>query len=71
MIVQLWQWFAVPLGMPEVGVLHTYGLLTLYGLVFARLRKNEDEPEMAECVAKAIVFPSMAWASGWIAHLFM
>lgn len=71
----LWYWFAVPLGLPAIGMAHAYGLSALLvcitgGISAALFRKNDDTSPSTRMVALAIGF-AICLGCAWVAHKFM
>ena len=71
----LWGWFVVPLGVPEVSMLHAVGLmLALRALVGFSGKPQPDKPEdkmvalraLGRVLAVATVAPGAALAVGWV-----
>jgi hypothetical protein len=71
----LWGWFVVPLGVPEVSMLHAVGLmLALRALAGFSGKPQPDKPEdkmvalrvLGRVLAVAIVTPGLALAVGWV-----
>lgn len=66
----LWAWFVVPLfNAPTLSIAYAIGLsVSARVLVGWSTGKNDDE--FAEAAAKAIGYPLIVLAYGWIIHLF-
>jgi hypothetical protein len=71
----LWGWFVVPLGVPEVSMLHAVGLmLALRALAGFSGKPQPDKPEdkmvalraLGRVLAVATVAPGAALAVGWV-----
>lgn len=65
----LWGWFAVPLGAPEVGTWQMCGLLILYAIVQMRPRKQPKDP-MVWTLTFALMF-LLLWGFGALCHVWM
>ena len=71
----LWGWFVVPLGVPEVSMLHAVGLmLALRALAGFSGKPQPDKPEdkmvalraLGRVLAVATITPGLALAVGWV-----
>ena len=71
----LWGWFVVPLGVPEVSMLHAVGLtLALRALAGWTAKPQPDKPEdkmvalraLGRVLAVATITPGAALAVGWV-----
>jgi len=71
----LWGWFVVPLGVPEVSMLHAVGLmLALRALAGFSGKPQPDKPEdkmvalraLGRVLAVATITPGAALAVGWV-----
>lgn len=60
----LWRWFAVPLGVPEIGWAHAAGLLLLLGMTRSRLHKSQPPGGMEWLMY--VIWPAIALAVGFI-----
>ncbi len=76
-IVKLWSMFAVPLGVPAIGIAHAIGIAILASVVVARKSKARDLKGMSrgevwgEVIGHAVLGPLLIWGMGGVAHLFM
>lgn len=59
----LWGWFAVPLGLPPIGVAMAVGLSTIVSLMTSS-HKSEDEHPFLTYILKLVLLLGI----GWIAH---
>lgn len=59
----LWGWFAVPLGLPPIGVAMAVGLSTIVWLMTSS-HKSEDELPFITYILKLVLLLEI----GWIAH---
>jgi hypothetical protein len=72
----LWGWFAVPLGLPVVGVVQAMGVALLVGLLTyrsittAKLEQSAQE-KWTDAIASAITTPSVALGVGWCIKQFL
>ncbi len=70
----LWGWFAVPMGLPALGVAHVWGLALLIGLATYQSRINlaSEELEFSEIVVSSLVegtsVCTIVLGAGYIAH---
>jgi len=56
----IWAWFVVPLGVPAIGVLHAWGLVVLWGLITADVKRHTyDECETGAAKIMAAVLGSL------------
>jgi hypothetical protein len=70
-LVDLWVWFAVPLGVMAIGKAHAYGLCVLFTM-FEGYRHNPDEDNsMGAVIVGTVVFPLVVWFFGWLMKEFM
>jgi hypothetical protein len=74
--VTLWQWFAIPLGLPHVGYAHAYGIRTLSWMFHVVILPNENDGYTSAKrsrlrVGMAFFVPLWSVLMGWIAHSFM
>ena len=76
----LWGWFVVPLGVPEVSMLHAVGLtLALRALAGFSGKPQPDKPEdkmvalraLGRVLAVATITPGLALAVGWVVRVAM
>lgn len=67
----MWLWFVVPLGMPEIGKAHIYGLTLLLVSSVTQVKEDEDVPSLAHSIAVGLVKPSVLLVAGYVTHLFM
>jgi hypothetical protein len=82
----LWGWFAVPLGLPPVGLWHAAGLRIVYGTltghgwipgavatmeIYKRLIPENDFLPKWGAILLGILSPAIAIAIGWVVHLLM
>lgn len=65
--VQLWAWFAVPLGAPAIGLLHGLGLRVLCASVVYHGARRDEGP--ARLLIEGFVLQAMLLAFGWIFSL--
>lgn len=67
--VTMWGWFAVPLGMHEIGKAHAYGLVAMVGLL--RPYRKEEDTGIGVKIAYAALAPALTLLIGWICHSLM
>lgn len=77
-MVLMWRWFVVPLGMPELLPTQAFGidtLISMFRYVPAAPTKDPTTKEalviMRKGTPKIIAMPLMTLAFGWAAHWFM
>jgi hypothetical protein len=64
----LWRWFAVPLGIPSISVVHGIGIDLLVSLL---VFKPIDLKASADDCLKAVFVPVIALVIAWPVHLLM
>lgn len=76
--MSLWQWFAVPLGAPTIGILHALGLVLLAQFPFTGVILNLDRIDreaMKSARVQALrtgvrtVVILTLWLMGWVYHV--
>jgi hypothetical protein len=67
----LWAWFAVPMGLPPIGVAMACGLSTVVALLTLDASVKRDEPNLALAVAGGIFIPLFALALGAVIRTFL
>lgn len=72
----MWKWFAVPLGVPAIGVAHAIGLAAIVAMMAKSYEDNaENERSGNEKLARAwaigLLGPLFALIFGWIVKGFM
>jgi uncharacterized membrane protein len=71
-IYKMWNWFIVPLGAVEIGILHAYGLSLMVGIVFAFAVQNEDKKKNAAVsILELLMNNALVLLFGWFVHLLM
>jgi hypothetical protein len=76
-LVSLWGWFVVPLGVPGIGIAHAIGISILASLFLFGLAtdKSSEEQEgwvkVIHAFVKALAGSLFAWGMGAIVHGFM
>lgn len=72
-LVYLWTWFAVPLGVPEITYVHALGIsalsqkLTHHGFIV--YKNHELDPTVAQL---ALTFSMLSsWLVGWVVNFWM
>lgn len=66
----LWLWFVVPLGAPPIGTAWAIGL----GCLVSRLSLADIATPvlgLSKVISETVIWLSLIWLTGWIAHLFM
>lgn len=71
-LYKMWGWFLVPLGLPQIGMAHAWGLAILIGMftVRSKIQSKDKKERIAEGVTMALS-PFMALLFGYIAHRMM
>ena len=67
-LMLLWRWFVVPLNVPEIGVAHATGLMTLARLCSPG--KSTGKP-FKEVAAEALGFVVISLLIGYVASMLM
>jgi hypothetical protein len=71
-LMVLWGWFLIPLGLPAIGLSHAIGLSTLIGLVTHQMPSEGPSSDRTERgLLWALVVPAISLFIGWIAKQFM
>jgi hypothetical protein len=83
-ITRLWTWFAVPLGVPAIGLAHAAGLTTLVATIrfsaaaagnrSASQSTFTDEQRLVDIrstVLGMVIVPAVSLGVGYLAHWFM
>lgn len=66
----MWMWFIVPLGLPEIGIAHAWGISMAIGmLTVSHVYKEDKEP--LKSFANMIFAPLVLLGIGYIVHSFM
>ena len=65
----LWGWYAVPLGLPPIGLIEAIGVSLVVGFLVYQDQRGE-EPTLWRTVGMAIITPGFALVVGAILHLF-
>lgn len=66
----LWLWFAVPLGLPPIGVALAIGICMLLRNPVSDM-KTEDETDWTAALTKTFGEPLFTFGVGWIVHQFV
>jgi len=75
-LVDLWEWFMVPLGLPRVGMAHALGIALLIELVAGSHEDDDEEDEefirpwLRRCLMTAGLI-LLVWLLGSVIHSFM
>jgi hypothetical protein len=72
----LWEWFAVPLGLPPLGVAHAIGLAALVGLLTHQVSNCQSEDKdisdaVGRWIGSGLIGPFLVLLIGYIVHSFM
>jgi hypothetical protein len=76
--VTLWGWFAVPFGLPAIGIFQSLGIMTLFGMFLVPMGTQlalKAEKEQTQAVTLAVAFLARMFAyalvllSGWVYYL--
>jgi cytochrome b561 len=75
----LWGWFAVPLGVQQIGIFHAYGLALLAAVMvrgYSRKKQPKRTPteeleDAQHILVSTILAPALVLLFGWLAHLGM
>jgi hypothetical protein len=63
-LMDMWTWFVVPLGVPTIGMAHVLGLRLCVSLFTNRYHK--DTRTAAEILIYGFVLYSIMWCFGWV-----
>ena len=70
-IYKMWNWFVVPLGAVEIGILHAYGLSLMVGVVFSFVQQKDNSKNAAISIAELLFNNAFVLFLGWIVHQWM
>jgi hypothetical protein len=68
---QLWGWFAVPLGLPAVGMWHALGVAVLFRLLTLKGYPRPDNKNEAFEAVATWVYPLLSLGFGWFYQAMM
>lgn len=75
----LWGWFAVPLGMPKIGLAQAVGIALIVAMLAKQLYKGESSSDgpsdpwdvIGHILVSEFAIPTVFLAEGWVFHFFM
>lgn len=69
----LWQWFAVPFGLPAISIFHALGLILLVDYLTHHYYdyKKTDEAGMITAISYLVFRPIIVYTFGFIFHFFV
>ena len=68
----LWGWFMVPaFGVPALSIPYAIGLSVICAMLARDMKKDPDQPEMAELIITALAAPLVFLAFGWVVRWFV
>lgn len=77
-LVNLWGYFIVPLGVPQLGMAHLYGLCVMVAAIIPSVKNSNKDQENASFSEQAFVqigssvsVSLLLWAMGYMCYLFM
>lgn len=71
-LADLWRWFVVPLGFPDISVLHAMGLAMIASfLIPTQWKIDDDEATFAVLLVSLIIPAAMVWGAGWLINSLM
>ena len=70
-IYRMWNWFIVPLGAVEIGVLHAYGLSLMVGIVFSFVQQKGANKNVLTSIAELFLNNAFVLFIGWLVHHWM
>jgi hypothetical protein len=70
-MIDLWLWFIVPLGVAEVGMAHMYGITLVGNLVSGLMTSSSEDKPVLEIVFTSVFISLCFWGIAAIAHSFM
>ncbi len=66
----LWTWFLVPLGVPDIGIIHAIGISMIASFLTSQYINNKDADKWGS-IAFTTLVPFFALVFGAIAHAWM
>ena len=69
-VINMWNWYVLPLGAPEISFAHALGLATLVSFIARATIIDEDGEEMKRLVY-TIASPLLTIMMGWIIKFWM
>jgi hypothetical protein len=70
-LVKLWAWFMVPLGIFEIGYAHAIGISLVVGFLTSQYIPAKDKDNKWAAAAHTFLTPIMVLFIGWITTKFM
>ena len=68
----LWSWFIVPLGVPQLSVIHAIGVSLVVRLMTYNIPKGDEETsDIIARIIGSILYILAVWGIGAIVHHFM
>lgn len=69
--LMLWTWFVIPLGAPEIEIVHAWGLAITLSWVVMRIDSEVSDNTPAENLFLGTVYNLLILGLGWIASIGM
>lgn len=68
-----WMWWLVPLGMPALSLMHSYGMLLMAGILISgmHISNKQEKHDLPTIVVATLFAPWFSMGMGWIVHSFM
>jgi hypothetical protein len=70
-LMVLWGWFIVPLGVPAIRVVHGIGIAITVSFLTHQVSAERKDPDFAELLVQGIVYDLVCLGIGFFAHLAM
>lgn len=70
-LVIMWEWFVVPLGVQSISMGHAYGLTVLLALASGKAYQTSDEESLLKIAISAALTPLFTLLFGYTAHVWM
>ena len=64
-----WVWFVQPLGLPNIGFFHAWGLVAMSGLIVPLPQIVGEERERNAHAKRQLTAIALAWPFGFLLHL--
>lgn len=67
----LWSWFIVPLGLANINIAHSLGILVMSRYMTFDFSLNRKERPYGVACLQSFIFTLIVWGSGAVYHYFM
>lgn len=68
-LLPLWRWFFVPLGIPNVSIIHLMGICLVVGALTRNRHSKQEKFSWSNLLGTIILTPSFILLFGWLIHL--